>query len=80
MLWSNYKVTHFIQGEPNFSVCWCSKQQNLCRVLEQGKDRDQDENGNEEGADGVSNEPAKLLHKDGRDNDTNTAHCISKHM
>ena len=73
-------VTYFIQGGSNFSVSWCSKQQNLCRVLEQGKDRDQDENGNEEGADGVSNEPAKLLHKDGRDDDTNTAHCVSKHM
>ena len=73
-------VTYFIQGGSNFSVSWCSKQQNLCWVLKQGKDRDQDENCNKEGANRVSNEPAKLLHKDGRDDDTNTAHCVSKHM
>ena len=73
-------VTYFIQGSSDFSMPWCSKQQDLRRVLEQGQNRDQDQNGNEERADGVSNEPAKLLHKDGRDNDTNTAHCVSKHV
>ena len=73
-------VTYFVQGGSNFSMLWCSQQENLCRVLEQGKDRDQDEKGNEERTDGISNEPAKLLHKDGRDDDTNTAHCVSKHV
>ena len=72
--------TYFIQSGSNFSMFWCSKQQNLCRVLEQRKDRDEDEKGNEEGANGISNEPAKLLNKDGRDDDSNTAHCVGKNM
>lgn len=55
-----------------------SQQENLAGVLQQGDDAEEDERGDEERADGVGDEPAKLADEDGGDDDADAAQRVGQ--
>ena len=57
-----------------------SQQQDAGRVTQQRDNGDEDEGCDEEGADGVGDQPAELLHQNGGDDYTDTAHCVGQHV
>ena len=57
-----------------------SEQQDEGGLLDQGDDADEDEGGDEEGADGVGHLEVQVLYEQGGDDHPHTAHGVSQYM
>lgn len=56
------------------------QEEDLGCICQQRDDTEEDEGGDEEGTDGVSDQPAKLTNEDCGDDHTNTAQGVSQHV
>lgn len=48
------------------------------RFLDQAPNTQSDEEGDEDGTDGISNHPVEQVHENGRDDDTHTSKSVSQ--
>ena len=61
-------------------VLGCGHEEDFCGLSQEWEHRNEDECCDEERTDGVRYQPSKLLHQNGGDDDTDTAHCVGQNV
>ena len=59
---------------------WSCQYQNLGRLSQERNDGENDENSDEDGADGIYNQPTKSLHQERGDYHPHTSQCVRQNM